>query len=46
MLPSTCASRWGNSLEIGMLFDVFFTTEYDASATFDPALVQDAVHPC
>ena len=32
----------GNSLEFGVLFDVFYTSEYDASATFDPALVQDA----
>jgi outer membrane receptor protein involved in Fe transport len=32
----------GSSLEIGALFDVFYTSEYDASATFDPALVQDA----
>ena len=32
----------GNSLEFGALFDVFYTSEYDASATFDPALVQDA----
>jgi outer membrane receptor protein involved in Fe transport len=32
----------GNSLEFGALFNVFYTSEYDASATFDPALVQDA----
>jgi hypothetical protein len=32
----------GNSLEFGALFDVFYTSEYDASATYDPALVQDA----
>jgi outer membrane receptor protein involved in Fe transport len=32
----------GNSLEFGALFDVFYTSEYDASATFDPGLVQDA----
>jgi outer membrane receptor protein involved in Fe transport len=32
----------GNSLEIGALLDVFYTSEYDASATYDPALVQDA----
>lgn len=32
----------GRSLEFGALLDVFYTSEYDASATFDPALVQDA----
>jgi outer membrane receptor protein involved in Fe transport len=32
----------GSSLEFGGLFDVFYTSEYDASATFDPKLVQDA----
>jgi outer membrane receptor protein involved in Fe transport len=32
----------GNSLELGALFDVFYTDDYDASATFDPALVQDS----
>jgi hypothetical protein len=31
-----------NNLEIGALFDVFYTDDYDASATFDPALVQDS----
>ncbi|MDJ0906688.1 MAG: TonB-dependent receptor [Woeseiaceae bacterium] len=31
-----------NSLEFGALFDVFYTDDYDASATFDPALVQDS----
>jgi outer membrane receptor protein involved in Fe transport len=32
----------GSNLVLGALFDVFYTSEYDASATFDPALVQDA----
>ena len=32
----------GNSLELGALFDLFYTDDYDASATFDPALVQDS----
>ncbi|MDJ0814037.1 MAG: TonB-dependent receptor [Woeseiaceae bacterium] len=32
----------GNSLELGALFDVFYTDDYEASATFDPALVQDS----
>jgi outer membrane receptor protein involved in Fe transport len=32
----------GRNLEIGALLDVFYTSEYDASATYDPALVQDA----
>jgi outer membrane receptor protein involved in Fe transport len=32
----------GRNLEIGALFDVFYTDDYDASATFDPALVQDS----
>ena len=32
----------GNSLEFGALVDLFHTDEYDASATFDPALVQQA----
>ena len=31
-----------NDLEVRGLFDVFYTDDYDASATFDPALVQDA----
>jgi outer membrane receptor protein involved in Fe transport len=31
-----------NNLEVGALFDVFYTDDYDASATFDPALVQDS----
>ena len=31
-----------SSMEIGALFDVFYTDDYDASATFDPALVQDS----
>ena len=33
---------FGDSLEIGAVFDVFYTDDYDASATFDPALVQDS----
>ena len=32
----------GNELELGAMVDFFYTGEYDASATFDPALVQDA----
>lgn len=32
----------GDSLEIGALLDVFYTDDYDASATFDPKLVQDS----
>ncbi|MDH3533779.1 MAG: TonB-dependent receptor [Gammaproteobacteria bacterium] len=32
----------GSNLEFGALLDVFYTSEYDASATFDPALVQDS----
>lgn len=32
----------GRGLELGALFNVFYTSEYDASATFDPKLVQDA----
>ncbi len=31
-----------NGLEFRSLLDVFYTSEYDASATFDPALQQDA----
>ncbi|MBT8090759.1 MAG: TonB-dependent receptor [Gammaproteobacteria bacterium] len=31
-----------NDMEFTALLDVFYTSEYDASATFDPALVQDA----
>jgi len=31
----------GNNLEFSGALDVFFTSEYDASATYDPALVQD-----
>lgn len=31
-----------NSLEAHAVFDVFYTDDYDASATFDPALVQDS----
>ncbi len=32
----------GRNLEFGAIFDVFYTSEYDASATYDPGLVQDA----
>jgi outer membrane receptor protein involved in Fe transport len=32
----------GRNLEFGALFDVFYTDDYDASATFDPGLVQDS----
>jgi outer membrane receptor protein involved in Fe transport len=32
----------GDSLEFGALLDVFYTDDYDASATFDPKLVQDS----
>ena len=32
----------GDSLEIGALLGVFYTDDYDASATFDPKLVQDS----
>ena len=32
----------GQRMEAHAVFDVFYTSEYDASATFDPALVQDA----
>lgn len=31
-----------SSYEINALVDVFYTDDYDASATFDPALVQDS----
>ncbi len=31
-----------NNLEAHAVFDVFYTGEYDASATFDPALIQDS----
>ena len=31
-----------NSLEAHAVFDVFYTDDYDASATFDPGLVQDS----
>ncbi|MGI9271541.1 MAG: TonB-dependent receptor [Woeseiaceae bacterium] len=30
----------GDGLEFSGMFDIFFTSEYDASATYDPALVQ------
>ena len=30
------------NMEFTALLDIFYTSEYDASATFDPALVQDA----
>ena len=32
----------GQNLEFGALFDVFYTDDYDASATYDPGLVQDS----
>ena len=32
----------GNNLEFKGAFDVFYTSDYDASATYDPALVQKA----
>jgi iron complex outermembrane receptor protein len=32
----------GGSLEMRAMVDLFFTDDYDASATFDPALVQDS----
>jgi outer membrane receptor protein involved in Fe transport len=32
----------GRGMEAHAVFDVFYTDDYDASATFDPALVQDA----
>ncbi|MEM7433362.1 MAG: TonB-dependent receptor, partial [Pseudomonadota bacterium] len=32
----------GSNLEFASTLDLFYTSEYDASATFDPALVQDA----
>ncbi len=31
-----------NSLEAHAVFDVFYTDDYDASATFDPALIQES----
>ncbi len=31
-----------NTLDLGVRLDVFHTSEYDASATYDPALVQDS----
>jgi outer membrane receptor protein involved in Fe transport len=31
-----------DSLELSALFNVFYTDDYDASATYDPALVQEA----
>ncbi|MGI9222164.1 MAG: TonB-dependent receptor [Woeseiaceae bacterium] len=33
---------FGNSLQFSGALDLFYTSEYDASATYDPALVQDA----
>jgi len=33
---------FGNGLEFGGMFNVFYTSDYDASATYDPALVQDS----
>ena len=32
----------GGSLEAHAMFDLFYTDDYDASATFDPGLVQDS----
>jgi outer membrane receptor protein involved in Fe transport len=32
---------FGNGLQFSGRFDVFFTSDYEASATYDPALVQD-----
>jgi len=32
----------GSNLEFRTMFDLFFTDDYHASATFDPALVQDS----
>jgi len=32
----------GSNLEFGALLDVFYTSDYDASATYDPGLVQDS----
>ena len=32
----------GRNLEVGALFDIFYTDDYDASASFDPKLVQDS----
>ncbi len=31
-----------NGMELTALLDIFYTSEYDASATFDPALIQDS----
>ena len=31
---------FGNGLEFSGMFDLFFTSDYDASATYDPGLVQ------
>jgi outer membrane receptor protein involved in Fe transport len=31
-----------NNLDLHAVFDAFYTDDYDASATFDPALVQDS----
>ena len=31
-----------NNLDVHAVFDAFYTDDYDASATFDPALVQDS----
>ncbi len=33
---------FGSGMELGVLLDVFYTSDYDASATFDPALVQES----
>jgi hypothetical protein len=32
---------FGNSLVFSSMFDLFLTDDYDASATYDPALVQN-----
>jgi len=32
----------GRNLELHTVFDIFYTDDYDASATFDPKLVQEA----
>jgi hypothetical protein len=32
----------GRGLEVAALFDVFFTDDYFASATYDPGLIQEA----
>lgn len=32
----------GDNLELNAMFNIFYTDDYDASATFDPALLQEA----